>query len=396
MNLNLPIVSLIKQRAPVVIAALLTLLIVFSAIAQDVFADTEEKRSEQHVLTVHDGDIKKGIYTDKDTLREALNEAGMIIEPNDVTEPSLDEELVSGSYDVNIYRARTVTVVDGNNRSKVMSPYRTAKQIAKQAKITLQDEDLVSLEKPTDVLRDGAMERLVIDRATEFTLIFYGKKTTSYTQATTVGEMLESKDIMLGDKDKMSVKNNISIKTGMKIEIWREGKQTITEEESVAFQVRQIQDANREVGYKKVKTPGTKGKRMATYEVVIKNGKEVSRKEVKSVILQKSSEQIEVVGTQRPPVVGPAEILAKINAASDAKGIDGNRVAAIAKCESGFNQYADSGYYKGIFQHDPNYWAARATKYGYDGASIYDIEAQIGVSTSMMAGGGWSHWGCKG
>ena len=118
--------------------------------------------------------------------------------------------------------------------------------------------------------------------------------------------------------------------------------------------------------------------------------------EIQSVTILEAKEQVERVGTKRPPVAGPAEIISKINAASAAKGIDGNRVAAIAKCESGFNPYADSGYYKGLFQHDPNYWPARASKYGYSGASIFDVDAQIGVSTSMMAEGGWSHWGCKG
>lgn len=373
MNLKTSTSLLVKRRALLILAVFLIMIVVLALIASDVFADTETKRSEQHVLTVHDGDIKRGIYTDKDTLREALEEAGMIIEANDVTEPSLDEELVSGTYDVNIYRARAVAVVDGNNRSKVMSPYRTAKQIAKQADIALQDEDEVSLEKPTDILRDGAMERLVIDRATKFTLVFYGKKTISYTQATTVGEMLNDKDIALGTKDKMSVKRDTPIKAGMKIEIWREGKQTITEEETVDFPVRKIQDANREVGYRKIKTPGVKGERIATYEIVIKNGKEVSRKEVKSVTTKQPKQQVEIVG---------------VKMANSFDGSFSEALSRLRSCEGSYSSNTGNGYY-GAYQFDIGTWGGYK---GYPHAAAAPPKVQDEKAWETYQRRGWQPW----
>ena len=371
MNLKFPTSSFVKRRALVLIAGVLTFGIITTTAIRDVFADSEQIRSNQHVLTIHDGDLKNGILTDKHTLREALDEAGVTIGSNDITEPSLDEELLSGSYDINIYRARAVTIVDGNNRSKVMSPYRTAKQIAKQANITLQDEDNVLLEKPTDLLRDGAMERLVIERATKFTLVFYGKKTTSYTQAATVGEMLKSKDISLGEKDKLSTKSETPIKAGMKVEIWREGKQTITEEESVAFPVRQIQDANREVGYRKIKTPGTKGERIATYEVVIKNGKEVSRKEIKSVTTKQPSEQVEIVGS-KPSFGGDfAEALEKLRS-----------------CEGGYSSWNPAGPYYGAYQFNQQTWNS-VSNAPYGSATPAEQDA---AARALYERRGWQPW----
>ena len=348
-------------------------------------------RSGRHVLTIHDGASEKGIFTEADTLGEALKEAGVVIDDNDVTEPHLDEKLVAPTYEVNVYRARPVVIIDGQRRTKVLTPYQTAKQVVEQAGMELYDEDQAQFGVSDNIMRDGALQTLTITRATPFTFVFYGKVIPSHTMAATVGEMLAQKKIELKENDRLSVAPSIAITKGMRVELWREGKQVVTREETADYPVRQIKDANQPFGYRKVQTPGVKGEKVVTYEVVIKNGKEVSKKAIKTVVTKQPKEQVEVIGSK---VEGPEEIMAKIRSAAAAKGIDTQRVLMIARCESGFNPRADSGQYKGLFQQDKDFWAGRAAKYGYAGASYFDVDAQIGVSTTMMAGGGWSHWGC--
>jgi len=351
-------------------------------------------QSGERLVTIHDRGVERGIITKKNTLRDVFTEAGIRLDENDRVEPGLDEKLVTNNYQVNVYRARPIVIVDGQVQQRVMSAHQTPKQIAEAAGIELQDQDEAELLPSTDIVRDGASLRMIIDRALPINLTLYGKTETVYTQANDVAGFLSEKGISLGEKDDMSVEESTPLTANMSLKIWRNGKQTVTREEKVAFPVEQVRDANREVGYRQVKTPGTDGKKMVTYEIVMRDGREVSRKTIQSVVTKQPKKQVEVVGTKLPPVAGPAEILDRINAASRRHGIDANRVATIAKCESGFNPTADSGYYKGLFQHDPNYWPARAERYGYAGASIFDVDAQIGVSTAMMAGGGWSHWGC--
>lgn len=346
------------------------------------------------LITIYDRGGDRSVITQKSTLREAFAEIGLVLDEHDIVEPGLDEQLVGNDYQVNIYRARPVVIVDGARVVKVMSAYQTPQQITEHAGISLRSEDEAKLELTDNIMSDGASERLVIDRAMPLQLNLYGRTETVYTQATTVTEFLEEKNITLGAKDDMSVGEDATLSANMKLRIWRNGKQTMTQEEAINFSTEEVQDANREVGYRQVKTPGKKGKKMVTYEIVMQNGKEVSRKMIQTVVVTKPAKQVDVVGTKHPPVAGPAEILAKINQASARLGIDANRVAGIAKCESGFNPMADSGYYKGLFQHDPRYWPSRAASFGFAGASIFDVDAQIGVSTGMMAGGGWSHWGC--
>ncbi len=100
-------------------------------------AQSTEPTPGERLITLHDGGQDKGILTKATTLKDALQEAAILIDPNDIVEPGLDEKLVASTYDVNIYRARPVTVVDGSVRQKVMSPYQTAKQITEHAGISL-------------------------------------------------------------------------------------------------------------------------------------------------------------------------------------------------------------------------------------------------------------------
>lgn len=348
----------------------------------------------ERLVMIHDRGVELGVITQATTLRAVLAEANIRLDANDRVEPGLDETLVANNYQVNIYRARPVVIVDGPVKQLVMSAYQTPKQIAQHAGIKLRDEDSADVSVTSDFVSDGASLRMDVDRAEPVRLTLYGETQTVYTQATNVREFLREKSIELGPQDDMSLGTDAKLKPGIKLSIWRNGKQTVTREEKIAYPVEQIKDANREAGYRQVKTPGADGKKMVTYEIVMRDGKEVSRKTIQSVTTKQPKKQVEVIGTKLPPVAGPAEILNRINAASTRLGIDANRVATIAKCESGFNPRADSGYYKGLFQHDPGYWPARAERYGFAGASIFDVDAQIGVSTAMMAGGGWSHWGC--
>lgn len=360
------------------IAGILTLFFLGIAM-RNTFAVTENaSRTGKHVLTVYDDGIEKGVLTEADTLREALEGAGIKIGENDVTEPSLDDELVAATYDVNIYRARPVSVHDGKSVKKVMSPYRSATQVAKQAGIKLQDEDTLSLESSEDVISDGAIERLTVNRATAFTFVFYGDKRTDYTQADTVRGMLEEKGIELGESDKVSPKLSTPLEAGMKVEIWREGKQTVTRKEPIKYSTRQIQDADQPIGYKKVKTKGVDGQKLVTYELVVKNGKEVSKKAIKTVVTKKATDQVEVVGTK-----------------NSYSGSLNDWLTKLRTCESGGNYSTNTGNgFYGAYQFMPATWNSIASLTGRTDlvgvlpseASPADQDAMIIANTNMTAG----------
>lgn len=250
------------------------------------------------LISVHDRGVETVFLTEEDTLKEAFKDAGIEIDSHDAVEPGIDEKLVASNYHVNIYRARPVTVIDGSTRLKVVTPYQTAEQIVSDVGISLYPEDDTSLSRSTDIVSEGAGLQLKIDRAVPFTLDLYGKKTEVRTQGETVGKMLKEKGIVLAESDRSSLSESTPISAGLEVRIWREGKQTVTVDEAVGFSVEQIKDADRPANYKVVQTAGVEGKRSVTYEIEVRNGQEVARTEIASIVTQQPQTQVEVVGTK--------------------------------------------------------------------------------------------------
>lgn len=278
--------------------AALVLLVVATATGHYAFAAGTVRTSSEHIITLHDDGVDKGFITKKSTLREALSEQKIRLDALDRTEPGLDAKLVANSYQVNVYRARPVVIRDGGSEVKIITAYRTPKQIATQANIELHDEDTVAVAPSSDPISDGVAEVMTITRATAFTFNFYGKQQQGYTMATTVGAMLKEKGIKMESVDGISPAPTTPIAAGMTIRLWREGVQTLTQDEDVQFAVKQVYDTDQPVGYKQVQTPGEAGKRTVTYEIVTQNGVETSRKEINSVTTKQPTEQTEVIGVK--------------------------------------------------------------------------------------------------
>lgn len=346
----------------------------------------QESSTGSRLITVHDRGQDRGVMTNATTLRAAFDEAGIALDKNDLVEPGLDEQLVANNYEVNIYRARPVMVIDGAVRQKVMTPYQTASQITKAAGVELHDEDETTITRSEDIVSDGSGLLLTIDRATPFTLVLYGKKVTAYTQETSVGAMLSSKNITLGKDDTLSVAESTPITNGMSVEIWRNGKQTVTEEQAIAFDTEKIQDADREAGYREIKTPGENGKKNVTYEIEMRNGIEVGRVEIQSVTTQEPKKQVEIVGTK-----------------NNYSGSLNEWLLALRTCETGGNYARNSGNgYYGAYQFLPSTWNSIAKKVGRpdlvgvlpSNANPADQDALVIANTNMTAGLSTQHPGC--
>jgi uncharacterized protein YabE (DUF348 family) len=365
-----------KKSVPfgiIVAGAILLFAAVWFFVSTRVSAQAMTPIGGQRLVTIHDRGREKSILTEATTLRQAFEEAGIYVDPSDLVEPSLDAQLMTTNYEVNIYRARPVTVIDGAVRQKVLSAYQTPKQIAQHAGVTLQDEDIAALAASDNMVADGAGIQMTITRATPFTLVLYGKKTQAYSQEKTVGDMLAKKGITLGTDDTLSVPHTMPLEKNMTIEIWRNGKQTVTEDQEITFPVEKIKDMDREVSYREVKTPGMPGKRSVTYEIEMRNGIEVGRIEIQSMVVKEPVKQVEIVGA-KPSFSGDfAAALAKLRA-----------------CESGGN-YANKNnpLYRGAYQFSYSTWA---NKYGiYDPADATPVQ-QDQAARELYVRRGWQPW----
>lgn len=331
----------------------------------------ETPAAGERVITIYDQGRKRVVLTKASSVNETLEQADVELSEYDRVEPGLDTTYATQSSTVNIYRARPVMIVEGMKREQVLSPYSAAKDIAKDAGLTIQNEDILTLSRSEDVLTDGVGSKLEIDRATQVNLVLYGKASKIYTQAKTVEALLREKEITLGGDDTLSLAANTAITQGMTIEVWRDGVQTATEQQPVEFPIEQIEDADREVGYKEITTPGVKGEKTVTYEVTMKNGQEVARKEIQSVVTKEPQKQVEIVGAK--------------------PSFDGDFAAALAQlrsCEGNYNSWNPAGPYYGAYQFNEGTWnSVSSAPYGSATPAEQDAAAR-----ALYVRRGWQPW----
>ena len=366
---------------------------VYTAIMPKARADERSLAVGEHIITVHDDGQSKGFITKKQTLREALAEAAIKLDRNDRTEPNIDERLVANSYNVNIYRARTVVVKDGSQLTKIITSYRTGKQIVKQAGIAVRDEDILTLSQSNSPMRDSAAEVLSIKRAVPFNFDFYGKKATSYTQAQTIGEMLAEKHIKMSANDIIIPNKDTKIARGMNVRLYRNGMQTVTVDEDIQFETEQIKDVNRDKGYKEIQTKGVNGKRTVTYEINVQNGVEVSRREINSNIIQQPVKQVEVVGTK---VSLPAGSHEDWMAAAGLSPSDYGYANYIFSNESGWRMTATDGTHYGLGQTSLSKLSSACPNWQTDPVCQIKVFNGYAVGRYGSWAGAYSAWQAKG
>jgi uncharacterized protein YabE (DUF348 family) len=248
----------------------------------------------KRLITLYDGSTTRVFLTSARTLSDALKAEHVQLDAHDTVEPSINAELVASEYYVNVYHARPIMVVDGATRIRILSAHQTAKQIAGDAGIVLYDGDTTNMQLDSY----GTSLELVVTRAVPVTLNLYGKSIQVRTQSKTVTDFLKEKNIILGKGGQISIPGDTPITQGMEIRVWREGVQTVSEDQAIPVISKIVYDENRPIGYRQVQTQGVPGIRSVTYQINIKAGIEISRVEIATIITRSPTEQVEVIGLQ--------------------------------------------------------------------------------------------------
>lgn len=357
----------------IALAALLVVLLLFSG---------PTHANNQRAVTIHDGEETITVTTTAKTIGDVLERADIKLEEHDSVEPSSDTPLLSPAYTVNVYRARPVTIVDEEKQTEIMSSHRSPRSIVTGAGMKLHDEDIVTTERIDNFIESGGAPgvKATIDRSTPLTLVLYGEQTQIHTQAETVGALLEEKGITLGPKGGVSKPMDAPIVEGMILDVYRDGVKTKTVEQPVPFDTRVIQDANRETGYRKVQTPGKNGAKVVTYKITMKNGEEVSREQIESVVTRQPRQEVVIIGTK-----------------SQFSGSTEEWLRALRECEAGgdYTTNTGNGFY-GAYQFMDSTWDKWNT--GYPRADLAPPSVQDATvikNTNASTGGLASqHPGC--
>lgn len=234
-----------------------------------------------------------------------LKKLDLKVNPGDVVEPGLDTPIRQDDFRINIYRAVPVQIVDNGQTTFALSARTTERSVASEAGVTIYPEDNLTMKPITDFVGTGGIsEQVVIDRATPVNVNLYGAPIVLRTHATTVGGLLEERNIKLKPQDQVKPDPATPISVAGNVAVIRNGLSTVTVQEDFAMPTQTITDNSLSYGTSAVRQQGTPGKKAVTYQVNTQNGVEVSRTPIQTTIIQQPVAQVVVIGTNLSGIKG--------------------------------------------------------------------------------------------
>ena len=250
--------------------------------------------SDSHIVKVSLDGKSQTVPTRAKTVNEFLDRAKIDIHEGDVVEPAGETPIDDDDFRVNVYRARPITVIDGDKKVQTLSAAKTPRSVALQAGFEVYPEDQVEASSPTQyILKDQIIgDKVVIDRATPAYLNLYGTPVKVRTRAKNVGELLKEKQVKLTEGDSVQPSLETPLEPNTQVFVVRTGTQLVTVEEEIAMPTETVEDNSLSFGATAVRQQGASGKKVVTYQLELKNGQEVSRKTIQEVIAQLPVKQI--------------------------------------------------------------------------------------------------------
>lgn len=256
------------HKHPLVIPVV-TFIVLFiaSLIAFVSFGATTLGPSDARVVNVYADNESQTLPTRAKTVKELLQRLDIKLSEGDVVEPGLDTEILEDNFSVNVYRARPVTVIDGNKKVTVNTATQSPRAIAEEVGVALHPEDAVEVTIPDNLLAEGsATEQLIIERSVPVKLVMYGQTYDARTHAKTVEELIEEKGLDIDDVTVLPPPET-PITSNMVVFVTYPDKNIETIEEIIPNAEETITDPSVPLGQTVVKQEGNPGRKVVIYEV---------------------------------------------------------------------------------------------------------------------------------
>ncbi|MEX2006876.1 MAG: G5 domain-containing protein [Candidatus Saccharimonadales bacterium] len=340
--------------------------------------DSLSRPSQSHVVFLSDSGQTRTLTTKEGTVGDLINKLPLNLISEDVVEPSLTTPISEDNFRINVYRARPVTVVEGGLKNVTLTAKKSPRVAAQAAGVNLYPEDNVRFEQGS-VSENVIGEKVVIERATPVNLKLYGQELVVRSHKKTVGELLSEKGVKPAEGDTIEPALNTAISANMTISLIRNGIQVITVEETIAAPTQTVNDARLSFGATAVRQDGVPGKRVVTYKIETRSGREISRERL----------QVTVISNPVPRIlaVGAAEFAGSLQ----------TWLLKLRQCEAGGNYQINTGNgYYGAYQFASSTWNSLNT--GYARADLAPPSVQdraVIINTNRSSGGlATQHPGC--
>ena len=259
---------------------------------------------DKKVTVQVDGAAPRTIHTMSQDVRGALADAGFPLSAHDDVTPAANKSVHEGLA-IHLIRGRLlVLTVDG----KLLNQWVAAATVGDAlARLGFDTSAYSSL--PANETLPLAPTPITVRTAKSVTLIRAGKSDSIESTAPSVGALLAEQGIRVGPNDVLSMPASTPLTDLMTI-TWKQVRhRTVTTQLSIPYDTTWQDDPSQPDGDSTVVTAGVPGSRTVTYDVLLVDGREMSRNARSDVVTAPPVTQVVSVGTKveaSPPAAQPA------------------------------------------------------------------------------------------
>jgi len=281
--------SLSKKKMIILLASFIVFV---GALALIIFETTKKT-----VAVTLDGQ-EQVVKTHAKTVEELLEDLEISLRSEDRVSPSADTE-VKDNLEIVWKPAKQVHIVKDSEKKTIWTTADTVKELFEEQKISISEHDKVQPKLEEKI--KGNLE-IEINKAFPITLSVGGKEQQVWSTSTTVADFLSQQGITLNELDRIEPNQEEIVKANDTVKVIRVEKVTDVVEEPIRFAVVTKKDGNLNKGSEKVIQQGKEGLQTKEYEVILENGKEVSRKLISEKKVTEKQDKVVAVGTKALPV----------------------------------------------------------------------------------------------
>jgi uncharacterized protein YabE (DUF348 family) len=239
-------------------------------------------------------DQQRVVKTHADTIKELLDEIDVSTRSHDYLQPIANTK-VKDHLKVVWKQASQVHIVKDNEKKTIWTTAGTVAELLKEQNIVLNKHDQIS-PKPQAAIKDKM--KVGLKKAYHLTYVDGGKKQQVWSTSATVADFLSQQGIKLNSLDRVEPSLTETLPKNGVVNVIRIEKVTDVVEEPLQFAVVTKKDESLEKGKEKTLTKGKPGRVSKQFEVLLENGKEVSRKLISEQKIAEKQDKVVAVGTK--------------------------------------------------------------------------------------------------
>lgn len=202
--------------------------------------------------------------------------------------------LIGTSVSVYLSTRKNITISINGTQNKYLTFKKTLREFLDSKNIHIVSKDKVSTSLDSQLYNKEAIS---IKKAVNIKVTYGGKDIKVLSAEKNVDTMLKAEHLVLNNVDKLSPDKSTKLYEGMKVNIIKVESKTFTDTKPIAFKTVLKYDSGLSNTEKITTNNGQIGQEQISTSVTYENGKEVSRKVVKTTIKKTPVSKVIVIGT---------------------------------------------------------------------------------------------------